>query len=61
MVGAALIPMTPDPDQRASLAALLALLVGAAYFAALVARLGWIADYLSRPVLIGYLKAWRWS
>ncbi|HET9648482.1 MAG TPA: SulP family inorganic anion transporter, partial [Microlunatus sp.] len=26
MVGAALIPMTPDPNQRASLAALLALL-----------------------------------
>src|SRR3954463_9546473 len=39
MVGAALIPMTPDPAQRASLAALLALLVGAAYIAALVARL----------------------
>ncbi len=56
MVGAALIPMTPDPEQRASLAALLALLVGAAYIAALVARLGWIADYLSRPVLIGYLQ-----
>jgi len=56
MVGAALIPMTPDPDQRASLAASLALLVGAAYLLALLARLGWIADYLSRPVLIGYLQ-----
>ena len=56
MVGAALIPMTPDPVQRASLAALLALLVGAAYVVALLARLGWIADYLSRPVLIGYMN-----
>src|SRR6478736_5156847 len=56
MVGAALIPMTPDPVQRASLAALLALLVGVAYVVALLARLGWIADYLSRPVLIGYLN-----
>jgi high affinity sulfate transporter 1 len=55
MVGAALIPMTQDPGERASLAALLALLVGAAYLAALVARLGWIADYLSLPVLIGYI------
>src|SRR6476646_3446123 len=55
MVGAALIPMTPDPVQRASLAALLALLVGAAYLLALLARLGWIADYLSLPVLIGYI------
>src|SRR6476646_2781733 len=56
MVGAALIPMTPDPAQRASLAALLALLVGVAYIVALLARLGWIADYLSRPVLIGYMN-----
>ncbi len=56
MVGAALIPMSPDPTERASLAALLALLVGAAYLAALVIRLGWIADYLSRPVLIGYMQ-----
>jgi SulP family sulfate permease len=55
MVGAALIPLTPDPEQRASLAALLALLVGAVFLLALVARLGWIADYLSRPVLVGYL------
>src|SRR3954453_5836812 len=56
MVGAALIPMSPDPNQRATMAALLALLVGAAYITALLARLGWIADYLSRPVLIGYLQ-----
>jgi high affinity sulfate transporter 1 len=56
MVGAALIPMTPDPEQRASLAALLALLVGAAYIVALLVRLGWVADYLSRPVLVGYMQ-----
>src|SRR6476659_7802526 len=56
MIGAALIPMTPDPEQRASLAALLALLVGAAYIVALLVRLGWVADYLSRPVLVGYMQ-----
>ena len=55
MVGAALIPLTQDPGERASLAALLALLVGVAYLGALLARLGWIADYLSLPVLIGYI------
>jgi SulP family sulfate permease len=55
MVGTALIPLTADPDQRAALAALLALLVGGAFIGAMVARLGWIADYFSRPVLIGYL------
>ena len=50
-----------DPDDPRSRrtrfpGCLLALLVGAAYLAALLARLGWIADYLSRPVLIGYLQ-----
>jgi sulfate permease, SulP family len=55
LVGAALIPMVADPEQRAALAALLALLVGGVFLGAWVARLGWIADYFSRPVLIGYL------
>jgi high affinity sulfate transporter 1 len=55
MVGTALIPLTADPDQRAALAALLALLVGGVFLGAMAARLGWIADYFSRPVLIGYL------
>ena len=55
LVGAAVIPLVADPEQRASLAALLALLVGGAFLGAWVARLGWIADYFSRPVLIGYL------
>jgi sulfate permease, SulP family len=39
----------------AELAAMLALLVGACYLVALVSRLGWLADYFSRPVLIGYI------
>ena len=55
LVGAAVIPLVADPEQRASLAALLALLVGGAFLGAWLARLGWIADYFSRPVLIGYL------
>src|SRR5829696_3350925 len=55
LVGAAIIPLVTNPEQRASLAALLALLVGAAFLGARLARLGWIADYFSRPVLIGYL------
>ena len=39
----------------AELAAILALLVGACYLIALLLRLGWLADYFSRPVLIGYI------
>jgi sulfate permease, SulP family len=55
LVGAAVIPLTADPEQRASLAAMLALLVGGVFLGARLVRLGWIADYLSRPVLIGYI------
>jgi sulfate permease, SulP family len=55
LVGAAVIPLVAEPQQRASLAALLALLVGAVFLGAWAARLGWMADYFSRPVLIGYL------
>jgi high affinity sulfate transporter 1 len=47
--------LTTDPEQRASLAAMLALLVGGVFLGARLVRLGWIADYLSRPVLIGYI------
>src|SRR5664279_4270107 len=34
---------------------MLALLVGACYLLTLVLRLGWLADYFSRPVLVGYI------
>ncbi|WP_189032692.1 SulP family inorganic anion transporter [Nocardia rhizosphaerihabitans] len=44
-----------DPERYAALAALLALLVGVLCLAASAARLGVLADLLSRPVLIGYL------
>jgi sulfate permease, SulP family len=55
LVGTAVIPLAADSDQRAPLAALLALLVGCVFLGARLARLGWIADYFSRPVLIGYV------
>jgi sulfate permease, SulP family len=55
LVGTAVIPLTAEPNQRAGLAALLAILVGAVFLGGWLARLGWIADYFSRPVLIGYI------
>jgi SulP family sulfate permease len=56
LVATALAPFAAgDPDRYASLAALLALLVGGVFLAARLVRLGWLADYLSRAVLIGYL------
>ncbi len=44
-----------DPARYAALAAMLALLTGAVYLIAFAARLGWIADYFSRAVLVGYI------
>jgi SulP family sulfate permease len=44
-----------DPVRYAVLAAVLALLVGAICLVGWVARLGFLADLLSKPVLIGYL------
>ncbi|MFJ8159520.1 SulP family inorganic anion transporter [Streptomyces sp. NPDC096136] len=44
-----------DPARYAALAAALALVVGLLCLAAWAARLGFLADLLSRPVLVGYL------
>jgi SulP family sulfate permease len=57
LVAAAVVPLAAgDPGRSASLAALLALLVAGVFVLAWVARLGWIADYFSRPVLTGYIN-----
>lgn len=56
LVAAAILPMAAAGSHRAGeLAAWLALLVGACFVLARILRLGWIADYLSRPVLVGYI------
>ncbi|MFG2363996.1 SulP family inorganic anion transporter [Streptomyces mirabilis] len=49
-------PLAADaPDRYAALAAGLAVVVGAMFLVAWVARLGFLADLLSRPILVGYL------
>jgi sulfate permease, SulP family len=56
LIAAAILPLAaPASGDAAQLAAMLALLVAICFAAAWVLRLGWIADYLSRPVLIGYI------
>jgi high affinity sulfate transporter 1 len=56
LVAVALVPLAAnDPGRYASLAALLAMLVGVIFLAARLVRLGWVADYFSRAVLIGYI------
>jgi sulfate permease, SulP family len=53
LVGASVLGFAaPGSTEAAELAATLALLVGACFPVARIVRLGWIADYLSRPVLI---------
>jgi len=57
MTATAIGPLaTGNPGRYASLAATLALLTGTMAAAAGLARLGFLADLLSRPVLVGYLS-----
>ncbi|WP_278312507.1 SulP family inorganic anion transporter [Lolliginicoccus levis] len=56
MTAAAIAPLAAgDPARYAGLAALLALLVGIICILAWAARLGFLANLLSRPVLVGYM------
>ncbi|WP_334143890.1 SulP family inorganic anion transporter [Rhabdothermincola sp.] len=56
MTAVAIAPLAAgDPEAHAMLAATLALLVGAACLIAFCFRLGFLADLLSKPILIGYL------
>jgi high affinity sulfate transporter 1 len=45
-----------DPSQRLAIAMMLALLVGLMCLAASLLRLGAIADFLSRPILVGFMN-----
>ena len=56
MTATALAPLAAgDPGRYAALAAAVALLVGAICFVGGLARIGFLADLLSRPVLVGYM------
>ena len=56
MMAAALVGLGGgDPHRLVALASFTALMVGAFFIAARLLRLGWLADYFSRAVLVGYL------
>ena len=57
LVAATVAPLAAggDPARFASLAALLALLIGVIALAAGLARFGFLADFVSRPILLGYI------
>jgi high affinity sulfate transporter 1 len=59
MIAATIIPLVAadgDPERAVALASLLALMVGAIMVLASVAKLGFIADLLSKPTMIGYMN-----
>jgi sulfate permease, SulP family len=56
LVAAGLAPLAvAGTAEYTTLAAALAVAVGAVYLAARLLRLGWIADYFSQAVLVGYI------
>lgn len=56
LVGAVVVANTAAGSHQAvQIASMLALLVAACFLIARAARLAWLADYLSRPVLVGYI------
>jgi len=56
LVGAAVLALaTAGSPEALELAGAMSLLVAACFLIAWLLRLGWLADYLSRPVLVGYI------
>ena len=56
LTAAAVAPLAAgDPVRYAALAAMTAILVGVIALLARVARLGFITDFLSKPILVGYI------
>ena len=59
MIAATILPLVGangDPARAVALASMLALLVGAMTALAGIARLGFVADLLSKPTMIGYMN-----
>ena len=59
MIAATILPLVAadgDPARAVALASMLALIVGAIMILAGVAKLGFVADLLSKPTMIGYMN-----
>jgi SulP family sulfate permease len=55
MAAAAVAPLATDPDNIVALSSLVAILVGGWCILGFVFRLGFISEFLSRPILAGYV------
>lgn len=59
MIAATVLPLAAaggDPGRAVALASVLALMVGAVLVLAAVAKLGFVADLISKPTMIGYMN-----
>ncbi|MFE5490179.1 SulP family inorganic anion transporter [Streptomyces virginiae] len=59
MIAATVLPLVAaggDPDRAVALASVLALMVAALMILASVAKLGFVADLISKPTMIGYMN-----
>src|SRR6516162_3612446 len=59
MIAATILPLAGadgDPKRAIALASMLAIIVGAIMMVGAVARLGFIADLISKPTMIGYMN-----
>jgi len=55
MIAATIAPLAASQDDRVRLAGLLGIVVAGVFVAMVLLRLGFLADLLSRPILVGYL------
>jgi SulP family sulfate permease len=55
LIGATIIPLAAAGDDRVRIASVLALLVAAVFVAMRLGKMGFLADFLSRPILVGYM------
>ena len=55
LVGAAIAPLAVAADERIRMASALALLVAVVFVAMRLAALGFLSEFLSRPLLVGYM------
>ncbi len=55
LIGATLIPLAATSDDRVRLASMLGLIVATIFVVMRLGRMGFLADFLSRPILVGYL------
>jgi sulfate permease, SulP family len=55
LIAATIAPLAAASDDRVRLASLLGLLVAGIFIAMRIGRMGFLADFLSRPILVGYM------